>query len=401
VALFHLQSYDNHWSRISMQDSQDDDDEYGHYNTHDDDHTEGFRAVPHPLSSSLISLSSSSGVYLEDDEDEDDRQHPYGNNHRNINNHYHHQDVGGGVAVATDRRAPRTTTVTAGNGVATAAADCGGAQQPLSSATATTPTATTRMPSVTTSGDTVLTTKAMYDLDDVVADLQCYRDLTDANNEDSDLHISCVIENRKAQLFCRSFAEQHSNEVVVNTPVCMGVCGLRIIQEPYCRLYSVVEYKIKVIINHQSYFVWKRYEDFVRFSVSCKRMIYFYNHQHQSLCSDTSSSTSSSSATAAVTANWTLSKDISSMSVRCCAPAVYSTSFSHYYHNQHQLQQQHCHLRGTLGAWKAVEAHRPWWWFQPTSWTKFAQEESVLLEDFLKNLLFEVPNMQLISELIM
>jgi len=56
-------------------------------------------------------------------------------------------------------------------------------------------------------------------------------------------------------------------------------------------------------------------------------------------------------------------------------------------------------LQNTVLAWQEVEKHRPWW-VSPTNIQHLLQE-SVLIEAFMKNLLYEIPCVQMLLEFVL
>jgi hypothetical protein len=125
------------------------------------------------------------------------------------------------------------------------------------------------------------------------------------------------------------------------TTVCLSLGGLRIIHRHH--FLEEAEYKITLKINNKVYTSWKTYEEFRCLGQAC--MAYYQHRSTQQL---------------------------------------------------HEMMTTSTLMTQTIDAWKIVENHRPWW-FKPSG-LKYFLEESMLLETFMKHLLFEVPCIQMILE---
>ena len=437
----HLVSYENHLSRISMYD--DDDDEYGFYDAYEDLPLPLLRGGQNTTTSSGIRMFSSvtslpSGLYVDDI--------------LLASQETSHQ------AMPTPRELQQQQQITSVNDTMiqqssnkrdsdeVADVDC----YPLKSSnhhnnslsivsaspptvndtnthkntTISTTTMITGVNSIGISTNNITVTTSSYQShqhDDDDNDSNNNHDNSDSNSIGQ--HVICIMDNHKASLFCRSFSECHNN-IIINIPVYIGLYGLRIIQEPYCRLYSIIEYKVKVIVNHQEYNVWKRYDDFIKLATSCQRLSDYYS-THSSVKSQKRRITSERSTSSSSSSNKQSNGTKSTWFPSCLCPStdmtMVSSSTSLYADEAAKLGNNNSsslsnatnssnnsitndddiNLQETLAMWKKVEQHRPYWFFQPTHLTRFACEESKLLENFLQHLIFEVPNMQLICEFIM
>lgn len=101
---------------------------------------------------------------------------------------------------------------------------------------------------------------------------------------------------------------------------------------------EVAEFKVKLNVDGREYVTWRRYADFQTLGQAC-------------------------------------------------------AEFSKKHHARHNI------LRNTVLAWREVEKHRPWW-VSPTN-IQHLLHESTLIEAFMKNLLYEIPCVQMLLEFVL
>lgn len=101
---------------------------------------------------------------------------------------------------------------------------------------------------------------------------------------------------------------------------------------------EVAEFKVKLNVDGREYITWRRYSDFQTLGQACAE----FSKKHQA---------------------------------------------------------RHNVLGNTVAAWEEVEKHRPWW-VSPTSIQHLLQE-STLIEAFMKNLLYEIPCVQMLLEFVL
>lgn len=115
--------------------------------------------------------------------------------------------------------------------------------------------------------------------------------------------------------------------------VCVALAGIRISIRHH---FEIAEYKVRLLIENEEFVAWKSYDDFQPLGEACR---------------------------------WHLQSR--------AGPGASKYS-----------------LRNTVNAWNEVVQHRPWFW--NTNGLPFLLEESKLLERFLKELLFEIPCIQIL-----
>lgn len=119
--------------------------------------------------------------------------------------------------------------------------------------------------------------------------------------------------------------------------VCIALAGFRIIHNG---VSEEAEYKVKLIIDGREYITWKRYQDFQSLGHACTEL-----------------------------STWPTRTGV-----------------------KYALQQ-------TVDAWKLVERNRPW--FVKPNNVQYLLSESALLENFMKQLLFEIPCVQTLLEFVL
>lgn len=188
--------------------------------------------------------------------------------------------------------------------------------------------------------------------------------------------ISYVFEDHKTSLTCRCFPSEQSSQSHTSTvpssssssaghvDVCLAIAGIRIVHDVQYPSMDIAEYKIQLHINGEVYSTWKRYEDFQLVAEAC------HEYMQQQV------------------------KYLQQMKQQRRRQQFYALD-----NVKHALPVIH-ELYETLDAWKDVVKHRPYW-FKPTNYVQFIQEESELLQEFMKNLLFEIPNVRMLLEFIL
>lgn len=128
-----------------------------------------------------------------------------------------------------------------------------------------------------------------------------------------------------------------SGKLHIDTTACISIDGLRIVQDDRG---EDAEYHINLSLNGRTYLVWKRYSDFEELG----------------------------------------------------------DAFDEY--SGHGLiVQKTKRLEQTIEAWHCVKAHRPW--LIKNLSIQFLKEEFVLLDSFLRHLLFETPSLELLKVFVM
>jgi len=183
--------------------------------------------------------------------------------------------------------------------------------------------------------------------------------------------ILCVLEDRHAPISCRSFENIRQSYSCI--PVYIAMTGIRIIHDPDA-IREIPEYQIKLTIDGEVYLSWKRFEEFRSLGNACteymkvqKKLFKLQQQQQQAQQRHSNKRTANGKV--------------------------------HHQHHGH-IKSFHC-LEQTVAAWQEVLQHRPWWRIQPFYHDLFSlKQESIRLENFLKHLLFEIPNISMLLEFI-
>lgn len=126
-------------------------------------------------------------------------------------------------------------------------------------------------------------------------------------------------------------------QLYTGTTAHISIAALQIVQDD---LGEDAEYQVKLSLNSSVYLVWKRYSDFEELGDAFDEY----------------------------------------------------SGFGLIIHKTKRLQK-------SIDAWHKVKAHRPW--LMKDLSLKFLREESLLLEVFMSNLLFEAPNVELLKEFVL
>jgi hypothetical protein len=161
--------------------------------------------------------------------------------------------------------------------------------------------------------------------------------------------VLCQYEDEKATLTCRSFETVEMNS---KCTVSVALAGIRIVQEGLFR--EIAEYKLRITLENQEFITWKRYEDFSSLGEACS--LHMKNTKRNSSGSSGNNK------------------------------------------NNKQLKGRKCSLQNTVNAWNDVLDHRPW--FSSPTGAEFLLEELDLLENFMKNFLFEIPCVEMLVEFV-
>lgn len=159
--------------------------------------------------------------------------------------------------------------------------------------------------------------------------------------------VVCELENKKAPVACRSFEikPNSSSSQVGICATCCSIEGFRIVQDAFQEL---PEYKVKLTLDNKDYICWRRFCDFEVLAMAC-------------------------------------------LEFRKSREALYPLV------SQSEKQE---FLRSTfpktVAAWHAVEKNRPWWNSKVT--VDFITTESRLLINFMKQILFETPSVNMLIE---
>ena len=162
-----------------------------------------------------------------------------------------------------------------------------------------------------------------------------------------------AFENNLAPVSCRSFECLHDGGLDSTEQVFISIGGFRIVQD-----FSGerAEYKIILILDCLEYIGWKSFTDFEKLALACREFSKSEESSH-----------------------W--------------LPFFESTM-------QERQQSETIDLRESILAWEKVLEHRFWNWYQNPLSVKSLMEETGVLEVFLKNFLFEIPDPSILLEFV-
>lgn len=182
-----------------------------------------------------------------------------------------------------------------------------------------------------------------------------------ASSSAMSVSVICQYEDDKPTLTCRSF---ETIELNTKLTVFIALSGIRILHEGDWNLTEIPEYKLRVTIDGQEFLSWKRFEDFQALGEACSQ--YMKDKR-------------GGGGSGGGLGGW-----------------MGGVGGAGRERRGGRGKDKKYSLTNTVSAWKDVLRHRPFW--AKTSSLKFLTEEQQLLENFMKNLLFEIPSIELLVE---
>jgi hypothetical protein len=222
--------------------------------------------------------------------------------------------------------------------------------------------------------------------------------------------ILCVLEDPGAVISCRSFEDMHHSHRCI--PVYIALPAIRIVHD-HDSIRDIPEYQVQLTIDGTEYTRWKRFEDFRSLGDACtayqkylqkreshhqKRYIRqnFYFGSHDFFRYFDGNGSEEELPECKMDQNWATNAGVSSKS----SPSTGTSSKKTGSGKKDPLEERVFNsqsLQNTVEAWQEVLKHRPWWRIQPYDLYSL-KTESMRLENFLKHVLFDIPNMAMLLE---
>lgn len=225
--------------------------------------------------------------------------------------------------------------------------------------------------------------------------------------------ILCVLEDPGAVISCRSFEDIHHSHRCI--PVYITLPAIRIVHD-HDSIRDIPEYQVQLTIDGKEYTRWKRFEDFRSIGDACtayqkylqkrefrqqkrqmRQKFYFGSHDFFRYFDSGNSDCDEEEAVARkMDEEWTTSAGMSSKSSKVPSTSAKKTGNGQKDSGEERVFTSQS-LQNTVDAWQEVLKHRPWWRIQPYDLYSL-KAESIRLENFLKHVLFEIPNMAMLLE---
>lgn len=222
--------------------------------------------------------------------------------------------------------------------------------------------------------------------------------------------ILCVLEDPAAEISCRSFEDLNQSHHCI--PVYIVLPAFRIVHD-HDTIRDYPEYQIQLTIDKQKYTRWKRFDDFRSLGDACTayyhylqtrehsekkkrrtRNAFYFGSQDMFRYFDDQEA-AEEEAVEAVEAEEARTRKIIAASETSSKKTGKKDRKKESTEERVVITSQS--LQQTVKAWQEVLIYRPWWRIQPYDLYAL-KAESIRLENFLKHVLFEIPNMAMLLE---